>query len=48
MNPDFKEHIKAQIDAIYPNKYLEYKDVYVVNICQTDDGTRFVDPKGFE
>ncbi|WP_328803183.1 galactokinase [Ruoffia halotolerans] len=48
VNPDFKEHIKAQIDAIYPSKHPEYKDVYEVNFCQTDDGARFVDPKEFE
>lgn len=48
VNPDFKEHIKGQIDAIYPSKHPEYKDVYAVNFCQTDDGARFVDPKEFE
>lgn len=45
VNPDSKEYIEAQIDAIYPDKHPEYKDVYQVNFCQTDDGARFVYPR---
>lgn len=48
VNSDFKEHIKAQMNTIYPSKHPEYKDVYEVNFYQTDDGARFVDPKDFE
>lgn len=48
VSPDFKEHIKIQIYAIYPNKHLEYKDVYEGIFCQTDDCARFVDPKEFK
>lgn len=48
VNPEFKEHIKARIDEVYPSSHPAYKDVYEVNFCKTDDGARFVDPKEFE
>lgn len=48
VNPEFKEQIKARIDEVYPVKHPEYKDVYEVNFCKTDNGARFVDLKEFE
>lgn len=47
INPEYKESIKERIDAVYPVKHPEYKDVYEVNFCKTDDGARYVNPKEF-
>lgn len=48
VNPEFKDQIKARIDEVYPVEHPDYKDVYAVNFCKTDDGARFVDLKEFE
>ncbi|HYH04273.1 MAG TPA: hypothetical protein VEC37_14370, partial [Bacillota bacterium] len=40
IDPKFKEKIKAKIDSEYPVKHPEYKEVYRVNFCKTDDGAR--------
>lgn len=40
VNPEYKEQIKAAIDAVYPVKHPEFKDVYKVFFCKTDDGAR--------
>ncbi|WP_368646195.1 hypothetical protein AB4027_04750 [Alkalibacterium putridalgicola] len=42
VDPAYKEAIKAKIDAVYPSQHPEYKDLYEVNFCQTDDGARLV------
>ncbi|MGP4038802.1 GHMP family kinase ATP-binding protein [Gracilibacillus sp. D59] len=43
INPAYKEQIKANIDAVYPTQHPEYKDVYKVHFCKTNNGARFVD-----
>ena len=40
IDPKYKEVIQAKIDQDYPVKHPEYKDVYRVNFCKTDDGAR--------
>lgn len=42
IDPAYKEQIKAKIDAEYPRRYPEYKDVYAVNFCKTADGAGLV------
>lgn len=42
IDPYYKEEIKAAVDREYPVKHPEYKDVYQVNFCKTDDGARIV------
>jgi len=42
INPAYKESIKKSIDEVYPVKHPEYKDVYAVNFCKTDDGARLI------
>lgn len=42
VDPKYKAEIKAAIDQEYPQKYPEYKDVYRVNFCKTDDGARII------
>lgn len=38
IDPAYKEEIKAKIEAEYPKRHPEYKDVYEVNFCKTADG----------
>lgn len=40
INPRFRDEIKRKIDAVYPEKHPEYKDIYRVNFCKTGDGAR--------
>ncbi|WP_208586101.1 GHMP family kinase ATP-binding protein [Gracilibacillus suaedae] len=42
IDPAYKEQIKANMDAIYPIQYPEYKDVYKVHFCKTNDGARLL------
>lgn len=43
VNPNYKEQIKAKVDAEYSRKHPEYKDLYEVNFCKTVDGAGLVD-----
>lgn len=40
VKPEYKEEIKACIDYEYTRKHPQYKEVYRVNFCKTDDGAR--------
>lgn len=42
IDPKYKESIKRTIDEEYPVAFPEYKDVYEVHFCKTDDGARIV------
>lgn len=42
VNPEYKKSIEARIREVYPIKHPEYKDVYQVHFCKTDDGARVV------
>jgi galactokinase/galacturonokinase len=42
IDPEYKDTIKARIAAEYPLKHPEYKEVYRVNFCKTDDGARII------
>lgn len=42
IDPEYKDTIKARIAAEYPLKHPEYKEVYQVNFCKTDDGARII------
>lgn len=48
VNPDYKDEIKANIDRIYPRDHPDYKELYRVNFCKTDDGARYVDVEEFK
>ena len=42
IDPAYKEEIKATIDANYPVRHPEIKDLYEVNFCKTADGAHLV------
>lgn len=42
IDPDYKEEIRAKVEAEYLKKHPQYKDVYRINFCRTDDGARIV------
>jgi len=42
VDPKYKNEIKEKMDAIYPIKHPEYKDVYDVHFCKVEDGARYV------
>ncbi|WP_018930661.1 galactokinase family protein [Gracilibacillus lacisalsi] len=42
IDPAYKEQIKANIDAVYPNQHPAYQDVYKVHFCRTNNGARLV------
>ena len=42
IDPAYKESIEASIHEIYPVKHPEYKEVYQIHFCKTDDGARVV------
>lgn len=41
IDPKYKESIRKSMDAVYPVKHPEYKDVYNVHFCKVEDGARF-------
>ncbi|MFD2656623.1 galactokinase family protein [Gracilibacillus thailandensis] len=42
IDPAYKQQIKANIDAVYPNQHPAYKDVYKVHFCKTNNGARLI------
>ena len=43
IDPAYRDEIKAQIEAVYPEKHPEYKDDFRVYFCRTSDGARVID-----
>lgn len=42
VDPAYKQSIAEKIAEIYPVKHPEYRDIYQVHFCKTDDGARVV------
>lgn len=43
IDPEYKDEIKAAIDAVFPGAHPEYADKYEVNFVKTADGTHYVE-----
>lgn len=43
VNPEYKDEIKAAIDAVFPGAHPEYADKYEVNFVKTADGAHYVE-----
>lgn len=45
VDPRYKEQIRETIEAEYPLRHPQYKDVFKVIFCRTGDGARMVHPE---